>query len=300
MSLPRPTVTAPISGGDDAQVHEITLDGGGVTLSGLLAQPVSSPRALLVALHGGGMRAGYFHGRADPATSLLSLAASCGYVALALDRPGYGRSASELPEGMSLAEQADCLRAAVTAYRLSRPCGAGVLLVGHSLGGKVALHTAAHWTDGGLLGVDVSGVSDRWAVAPRELAARGERYPHRMHWGPLALYPPGTFRLAGSLVTAIPEREAGEIPDWPDVYPGVARAVRVPVRFTFAEHERWWRSDPRTVRAMTARLGSPVTRSEHLTGAGHNISLGRAARTYHLRVLAFLEECLALAETGAP
>lgn len=136
------------------------------------------------------MRAGYFHGRADPATSLLALAASCGYAALALDRPGYGRSAAQLPEGMGLSEQADRLRAAVRAYRLSRPCGSGVFLVGHSLGGSAALHMGSGWTDGGLLGVDVSGIGDRWSATARRLNGEGGRLSHRMHWGPLALYPP--------------------------------------------------------------------------------------------------------------
>jgi pimeloyl-ACP methyl ester carboxylesterase len=300
MTLPHPPVAVPAPPTDLPPVREIVLDGEGVTLSGLLAEPVSStPRALLVALHGGGMRAGYFHGQADPATSLLTLAASCGYAALALDRPGYGRSAAQLPEGMGLSEQTDQLRAALRGYRLNNPCGGGVLLVGHSLGGKTALHTASRWTDGGLLGVDVSGIGDRWAGAARQLVGQGRRISHRMHWGPLALYPPGTFRLADALITPIPEREVREIRDWPRIYPEVARDVRVPVRFTFAEHEQWWRSDPPTVQAMLARLGSPLSRSERLAGAGHNISLGRAARTYHLRVLAFLEECLTLAEAGA-
>ncbi|MFD5080854.1 alpha/beta hydrolase, partial [Streptomyces sp. NPDC058371] len=31
-------------------------------------------------------------------------------------------------------------------------------------------------------------------------------------------------------------------------------------------------------------------------GAGHNISLGQAARSYHLRALAFFEECLQSAQ----
>ncbi|MBL3669879.1 alpha/beta fold hydrolase [Streptomyces sp. M2CJ-2] len=298
--MPGPSIAAPVSGDERAPVHEVTLDVGGTLLSGLLAQPASPPRALVVALHGAGMRAGYFHGPADPATSLLSLAASCGYAALALDRPGYGRSAGQLPRGMGLEEQAECLLAAVTAYRLNHVCGAGVFLVGHSLGGKAALCTAARWTGDGLLGVDVSGISDRWAVTPSELATVDGRRAHGMHWGPPGLYPPGTFRLAGALVTSVPAREAWEMADWPDRYPRVAQRVRVPVRFTFAEHERWWRSDPQTVQAMTARLNAPLARSEHLAGAGHNISLGRAARSYHLRALAFLEECLALTEATAP
>ncbi|WLQ38554.1 alpha/beta fold hydrolase (plasmid) [Streptomyces castrisilvae] len=290
------SVPAPATG--TPPVRTVTLHGNGVTLSGLLAEPAREPRALLVALHGGGMRAGYFDGRADPATSLLTLAASCGYTALAVDRPGYGRSAARLPGGAALSEQADTLRAALDDYRLRHPAGAGVLLVGHSLGGATALHTASRWTDKGLLGADVSGIGDRWAPAAKQLAARGGRLSHRMHWGPLALYPPGTFRSADTLITPVPEREAREILDWPQTYARLARHVRVPVRFTFAEHERWWRSDPETVRAMLGRLGSPLSRSERLPGAGHNISLGRTARAYHLRVLAFLEECLTLPEAA--
>ncbi|WP_427924370.1 alpha/beta hydrolase [Streptomyces sp. cg40] len=300
MSLSHPCAAAPLNDGDHDPVREITVDAGGIALSGLLAQPTTPPRALLIALHGGGMRAGYFHGRADPATSLLALAASCGYAALALDRPGYGHSAAQLPTGMGLSDQADRLRAAARAYRLSRSCGAGVFLVGHSMGGKAALRVASGWTDGGLLGVDVSGVGNKWSATAQRVNGRAGRLSHRMHWGPLALYPPGTFRLADALITPVPEEEAREIPDWPKAYPEVARDIRVPVRFTFAEHEQWWCSDPHTVRAMLGRLGSPLARSEHLASAGHNISLGRTARAYHLRVLAFLEECITLADTGAP
>ncbi len=300
MPLHESSVTAPATDPGSAPVRAITLDGRGITLSGLLAEPASPPRALLVALHGGGMRAGYFHGRADPATSLLALAASCGYAALAVDRPGYGRSATQLPTGMGLPEQADVVRAALDDYRLSRPCGAGTLLVGHSLGGVVALHASSRWTGEGLLGVDVSGIGDQWAPGADQLVGQAGRLSHRMHWGPLALYPPDTFRLADALIAPIPEQESHEILDWPRLYPEVAPDVRAPVRFTFAEHELWWRSDPETVRAMLEQLGSPLSWSERLTDAGHNISLGRTARTYHLRVLAFLEQCLSLPGAGEP
>ncbi|SOD65575.1 Thioesterase domain-containing protein [Streptomyces zhaozhouensis] len=281
------------------RVRAVELDAGGVTLSGLLAVPQEGmPRAVLVALHGAGMRAGYFHGRADAATSLLSLAASCGCVALALDRPGYGGSAARLPEGLGLAGQADHVREALAAYGQQHPTGGGYFLVGHSLGGKVALATAADWEGADLLGVDVSGVSDRWAVPPERLTGDAVRRARNLHWGPISLYPPRTFQLAEDLVAPIPAREAAEIPDWPRVYPRVAERVRVPTRLTFAEHERWWRSDARTVRAMAERLAAPLVRTERVAAAGHNISLGLAARGYHLRVLAFLEECLARADAA--
>ncbi|ONK09312.1 alpha/beta fold hydrolase [Streptomyces sp. MP131-18] len=273
-----------------ATAREVELPAGRARLSALLAEPAThEPRAVLVALHGGGMRAGYFHGRADPATSLLTLAAAAGYAALAIDRPGYGASAAAFPDGATLAEQATCLRAALRGYAATRPTGAGFLLVGHSLGGKLALTTAAGAAEDDLLGVDVSGVGERWALPPDRLAR--PRNTHRLHWGPLALYPPGTFRLAQHLVGPIPPREAGEMLRWPRQYPRLARRIRIPVSLTFAEHEHFWTCDHDAVHAMAARLAAPFVHTGRLAGAGHNISLGHAARQYHLRVLAFLEAC---------
>lgn len=298
--MAHPARSAPLPGADAGpRVREVVLDADGLPLSGLLALPGESPpRAVVVALHGGGMRAGYFDGRADPSTSLLTLAASCGYTALALDRPGYGSSTSAHPEGVGLDAQARRVREALAAHARGHPTGAGFFLVGHSLGGKVALAVAADWSGDGLLGVEVSGISDRWAVDPRTLVGADGLRTRRLHWGPLSLYPPRTFQLAEHLVAPLPAREAAEAPGWPARYRELARSVRVPVRFTFAEHERWWRCDARTVEAMTARLASPLVRTERQEGAGHNISLGLAARGYHLRVLAFLEECLLRRERG--
>jgi pimeloyl-ACP methyl ester carboxylesterase len=273
----------------------VEVGAGDIRLSGLLALPPAvPPRAVIVALHGSGMAAGYFHGQADASTSLLSLAADAGYAALALDRPGYGVSARRLPHGLPVAEQAGYVRAALRGYAAERCTGAGFLLVGHSLGGKVALTTAATAPrEERLLGVDVSGVGARWAVPPDRLADLRHRPDHRLHWGPLTLYPPDTFRLAREFVTPVPHREAEEIPAWPGRYAEVARRIRVPVRFTFAEYERLWACDPEAVRELTHCLAAPLVRVDHEPGAGHNISLGHVARRHHLRLLDFLEECRA-------
>lgn len=283
-----------------ADVREVEVTALGVPHSGLLALPDGPPRALLVALHGGGMRAGYFNGQADPGTSLLTLAASGGYAALALDRPGYGASAAHLPQGLGLTAQVSYVREATTTAARTYAPGVPHLLVGHSLGAKLALCVAAAdgGSGGGLLGVDACGISDTWAVDPRTLAGPDSKGAHRLHWGPPRLYPPGTFLKAADLVSPIPENESRELPDWPERFASLSGAVRVPVRFTFAEYERWWRCEADVVEAMTHRLGAPRTGTDRIAGAGHNVSLGRAARTYHLRVLAFLEECLAAAPPG--
>ena len=80
---------------------------------------------------------------------------------------------------------------------------------------------------------------------------------------------------------------------WPDVFDALAPRVRVPVRLTFAEHELWWRHDADALDDLRARLSSaPRVVVDRQPDAGHNISLGRTARAYHLRALAFFEECL--------
>lgn len=274
------------------EVRDIVVDAGGVPLSGLLTEPHGeNPRATIVAVHGAGMRAGYFHGQAHPALSLLTLGASLGYTVLALDRPGYGMSGHRFPRGLRLVDQAACLWAALAGFGTTHRVGAGFFLVAHSFGGKLALRTAA---DGvGIIGLDISGCG--WQYGPESVdpATAGRLDDWRLNWGPLSLYPPNTFRLSGGLVGPMPELERAEAMRWPDAFGDIAARVRVPVRLTFAEHEMWWRHDDEAVAAMTGKLAARCVRVDRQPDAGHNISLGWAARSYHLRALAFLEECLA-------
>lgn len=274
-------------------VHEITLDADGITLSGLLSQPwASPPHATVVALHGGGMRAGYFHGRADPRLSLLVLGAELGYTVLAVDRPGYGLSAHQLPEGQTLAQQAKTLRAALSEFARRHLIGDGFFVVAHSYGGKVALATAADKGGDPLLGLDISGCGYRYAIDPHRVFHSSEKGAWRLHWGPSRLYPPNTFRLARPLLAPMPERELPAVTEWPVQLPSIAGDVRVPTRFTFADHELWWRNDHEAVTELMGLFPVQPVVVEHQPNAGHNISLGLAARPYHLRALAFAEECV--------
>lgn len=311
-----PTVPAPTMAGASPtpvpQIRAITLHAAGLTLSALLAEPVDmAPRAVLVALHGGGMRAGYFDSRARPGLSLLALGAQLGYTVLAVDRPGYGLSAARLPRGLALEDSAPVLRAALADFSARYATGAGLFLVAHSYGGKLAL--AAADASGGpsgdaaadafgdaLIGLDISGLGNRLAVAPHQLPGPGGQGEWRKHWGALRLYPPDAFRLGQALLSPVPEIEAAQGPSWPERYPELAARVRVPVRFTFAEQEQWWRHDEEAVAELTRPFASAPVRVDHQPDAGHNISLGWAARTYHLRVCGFLEECLLARDAALP
>ncbi|PYC83794.1 alpha/beta hydrolase [Streptomyces tateyamensis] len=282
-----------------AAVRPITLDAPGGALSALLSEPEQPPRAVVVALHGGGMTAGYFDGPAHPGASLLTLGAGLGFTVLAVDRPGYRGSADRLPHGQLIADQAAVLGAALDGFAARHDTGAGLLLLAHSYGGKVALTLAADRPPASLRGLDVSGCGQEFAVAPDGLAnvhAPGQR--HR-HWGPLRLYPPGTFRSSGAIVAPMPQRERAEAARWPQAFRELAPRVRVPVRLTFAEHEGWWHHDEAAVARMAGQFtGAPRVVTDHQPDAGHNISLGWAARAYHLRALAFFEDCLVRAEAA--
>ncbi|MEU6083897.1 alpha/beta fold hydrolase [Streptomyces sp. NPDC047108] len=322
-TLPAARGTAPPAvAAERPAVRDIVLDAGGVRLSALLAEPRRPPRATVLAVHGGGMRAGYFHGPAHPDLSLLTLGAELGFTVLAVDRPGYGLSSTDLPEGLPLGEQTALLRRGFDDFADHHPLGAGVFVLAHSYGGKTALTLAADHADLPLTGLGISGCGYRFAHAITPCTAgtgdgppgrsgpsdpgdgpteqRWRRELGRNNWGPLRLYPPDTFRLCGPLVAPMPPREAREVPRWQRTFECLAPRIRIPVRFTFAEHEQRWRHDPEALAALRGLLpGAPVS-VDRQPAAGHNVSLGWAARSYHLRMLGFLEECLlAPSDSGA-
>lgn len=73
----------------------------------------------------------------------------------------------------------------------------------------------------------------------------------------------------------------------------MAAGVRVPVRFSHAEHERVWCSDDEAL-AWIADVFTNTPRFVTVgqENAGHNLSLGMTAAAYHLKVLSFVEECV--------
>ncbi|MFC5637836.1 alpha/beta hydrolase [Streptomyces bullii] len=279
-------------------MRPVTVDAGGIVLSGLLSEPPqTAPRAVIVALHGGGMNAGYFDGQAHPDVSLLAVGARLGYTVLALDRPGYGASADRLPAGQRLTAQAATVRRAVQAFTARHAPGAGTFLLAHSFGAKVALAAAADWDAPHLLGLDVSGCGRRLAVNTGLVDCHRVGSLRRLNWGPLGLYPPQTFWASQQVVAPMPVREVSTVTGWTRLSAAILPRVRVPVRLTFAEYETWWRHDDEEIADLTARLSAaPRVVVDHLPQAGHNISLGWAARAYHLKALAFAEECLADAQ----
>ncbi|MFW0793861.1 alpha/beta fold hydrolase [Gordonia sp. CPCC 205515] len=270
----------------------------GVPMSGLIAE-ADDPRGIIVAIHGGAARATYFDCPGHPANSLLRLAQSLGYTAIAIDRPGYGASRPHA-EHMDAARRVELAYGAVDALVAGRATGAGLFLWAHSVGCELTIRMAADGARGPhLLGLELSGTGlERQAAAHAILGNHERNAPaagvRQLLWEPAGLYPADVIGGA-SIASKTPPFEGSAVRAWPrETFPSHAPAVSVPVHFTAAEHERVWRHDS-TALADIAELfsSSPRVVVDEFVGGGHNLSLGHLARSYHLRVLSFVEYCVA-------
>ncbi|TFV59763.1 alpha/beta fold hydrolase [Mycobacterium sp. PS03-16] len=269
----------------------------GVPMSGLAAT-ADEPRAVIVALHGGASTAAYFDCPGHPRLSLLRLAALTGFTVIALDRPGYGSSAP-YPEALEDPDQRVALAyGAVDKILGESPRGAGLFIVAHSNGCELALRMAADGRGADLVGLELAGTGLRYQDSALDIlqAASPSRRPPGLRgllWEPAELYPPEVLGGITNSSTGAPY-EAAMVRDWPARdFPDLAGRVRVPVRFTHAEHERVWCSDDEALEQIAAVFGAaPRFVVAEQLAAGHNLSVGRTAAAYHLGVLSFVEECV--------
>jgi pimeloyl-ACP methyl ester carboxylesterase len=273
----------------------------GVPMSALVAEPEhpESTKAVIAAIHGGGTTAIYFDCPGHPALSLLRAGAAAGFTVVALDRPGYGSSAS-YPEAMTQPEQrVNLAYGAVDRILGERPRGAGLFVLGHSGGCELTMRMAADERGADLLGIELAGTGRHYHPAARDMlkTATRERRPtglRELLWHPERLYPPEV--LTGVTVSpSAPAYEDQMVSDWArQTFPALAPAVRVPVHFSIAEHEKVWQTDASAMTEITALFSAAPRFVVHSqSDAGHNISLGHTAPDYHSTVFAFVDECIA-------
>jgi pimeloyl-ACP methyl ester carboxylesterase len=289
--------------GTDPRPRVVLVDG--VPMSALVAE-APEPRAVIVALHGGASTAAYFDCPGHPRLSLLRAGASLGYTVMALDRPGYGTSAP-YPDSMQRPEQRVAL-----AYRAidkilgSNPRGAGLFLLAHSAGCELAVRMTADETaeHAGVLGLELAGTGLQYADTANDIlkTATATHRPaglRELLWQPAHLYPAEVLSgITNSSTGAL--YEATMVKDWPrQDFPALAAQVHVPVQFSFAEHERVWKSDPEGLAEIAAMFtAAPRFVINEQVGAGHNLSLSVSAAAYHLKVLSFVEDCVVARESA--
>ncbi|MES5817650.1 alpha/beta fold hydrolase [Streptomyces sp. RG80] len=257
------------------------------------------PRAVVLALHGGGTDSSYFDCPNRPRLSLLRTGAALGFTVIALDRPGYGASHAHQERLTDPARRVALTHAALDGLLASRPRGAGVFLMAHSAGSELAIRMAAEERGRALLGLEIAGTgrehhprfSARWATHG-ELGIRrpARRRMRDLLWGPSHLYPADVF--GGTAIGAPSPAYEFEARAWVRELVELAARIRVPVRYTLGDHEAVWRSGPRALADMAAMFtAAPRVLTYEQPDSGHNLSLGHTARAYHLRVLSFAEEC---------
>ncbi|GJF32419.1 thioesterase [Kitasatospora sp. NE20-6] len=292
------------------QRETLTFEVDGHTIAGITAGPAAATgRPLIAALHGGTYTARYFDVAGSPQGSFLDVAAAHGYPVVALDRPGYGGSTPLEPAGNTFERHADLLSRAV-GQAAERLAAEQVFLVGHSIGGMIALMIAADGPAFPLIGVSATGMG---AVIPPGGAAEALGslpldatvdlpYDQRdqVMFGPASTYRPEALHQAHASYAPVPVRELAQAPLWPKEHlPTVAPRVRVPVHNALAEFDALWDSSPHNVALFAGMFtAAPFVEAGVARATGHCIDHHRLAHALHLRQLAFAEECAAWASDG--
>lgn len=268
---------------------------GAVPMSALVAE-VAAPRAVIVAIHGGATSSAYFDCPGHPRLSLLRMAASLGYTAIALDRPGYGASALYSDEMAHHDRRVELAYGAVDKIVGGDGHGAGTFLLAHSAGCELGVRMAIG-ERADLLGLELAGTGLRYHPDAKGILSQATS-THRpaglreLIWQPTDLYPPEV--LTGALSAPGASYEADVTSSWPRRdFPDAAARVRVPVEFSAADHEAVWESTPQSLAEIAGLFtSSPRVVINEVAGSGHNLSVGLAAEAYHRQLLSFVDECV--------
>lgn len=257
---------------------------------------------LVLAVHGGTYDSAYFN---LPGRSLLDRAQSNGIAAIAIDRPGYGRSPMLEPAAMDLFGQAAVL--CETLDEVWRRFGAdsrGMVLVGHSIGAAIATIVAASKPNWPLLGLAVSGVGlrtnpgdhERWQALPDvPLVEVPDAVKDHVMFGPEGSFDADMPAASHAADAPAPKAELLSITSaWEPAAAEILGKVTVPVHYRQAEHDRLWIVDRGEVeRFANALSGSPLVDARLVEGVGHCIDFHRVGPAFQLQQLGFALECAA-------
>lgn len=287
-------------------VHEVRLVANDVTVLGRFSPVEGSRGPLLVGIHGIGYDARYFDAQG---MSVHDRAAAVGLSMLSITRPGYPASQESARVQPSFAESARIVSEAIgsfwTTHRLDSP---GIVLLGHSVGGAVAIHLAAHagshptdvtWP---LLGTAVSGIGhvpaafavSRFASAPRDLALTLPFATARSaFYGPADTLPHDVEEILMDLLVPFPSADAVEVNSrWQSDFADVAHDVRVPIHITLAANDPLWVVNRAGLDEMAAAFtNSPSVTTAIVDNVGHNIEHHLGGSEYFRHVHDFVLAC---------
>jgi pimeloyl-ACP methyl ester carboxylesterase len=269
-------------------------------------QRADSP--LVIAIHGGTYTSAYFD---IPEHSLLNLAESLGMPILAIDRPGYGTSAPLTGDGSSIQGQARFLTNALKeAWKQYGGSTRGIVLIGHSIGGAIAISIAAQAGDDlPIIGLAISGVGLR---VPAHFPGMWASFPDGPVQFPAQLKDDVMFGPAGSFVesmpaashvsdSAAPRQEILDIvTTWIDDVASIVARVKVPVHYRQAEFDKLWIVDENEVKQFgEAFTSSPSVDARLVKGTGHCMDFHHIGTALQVQQLGFALQCAAQATCSA-
>jgi pimeloyl-ACP methyl ester carboxylesterase len=283
--------------------HERRFTAGQLVLSGIEALPAASPRGVVIAIHGSGYTGRYWDCVHEAANSLLRVGSELGFRVLAIDRPGYGASRDAASTYLSIDAQAAVLGEMIAGIH-AESAGVPIFLIGHSLGSVIAVRLAAVDAAEHVAGIDVVGLPVRWRSDVRsavEALLGGESRDLASEQARLAMYfgPPGTFdprvlALERLISHRVPRTEMQDSLHSEAMLAKMGPLIRVPVQHTVAEFEGSVAGGEAVLaQGYSLFCNSPRVVSWLQADTGHNVSLHKVGRAYHLRALTFFEEIFA-------
>jgi pimeloyl-ACP methyl ester carboxylesterase len=274
--------------------HSMTLSTPFGTVSGI-EEKGGEGLPLLVAIPGGSYNSHYFDIKGH---SLIEAAHDAGFSIVALDRPGY-QGSDPLKGDVTFAKNAEVLDAAITElWKRYAETTTGVVLIGHSMGGAIAIHIASKSHSWPLRGISATSihtdapgqVTQAWNSMPPEASIPFSKEQRiQFMYGPEGTYDPAVVDDAEVSTDLIPVAELLEVVGpWTTDFAGLASAVTVPVHYALAENEALWISTDENVNAFRDGFtASPSVIAERVLGSGHNLDHHKNSADFHARQLQF-------------
>jgi pimeloyl-ACP methyl ester carboxylesterase len=238
------------------------LSSGDGSISGMLMSCAEARPGLplLACIHGGGCNGNYFDLKG---CSTVQVALASGFPVLLINRPGYAGNRA-LDVASPIAEGAASIGEFIERVRGTHvPDADGVAIIGHSIGGAVALTIAAASRNWHLRGIAVSGIGisspdhiRAIKVPPDEVRIEppAELTEFLFHDPDRAL----NWRAVASLRAAAEPWLVSELLEvvqrWPANFFSLAPRIDVPVHIRLAEHEKIWETGLAQVNAMASAL----------------------------------------------
>jgi pimeloyl-ACP methyl ester carboxylesterase len=285
---------------------KIQLSGEGIIVSGdyrpIVNRPVADDYPLVVAIHGGSYTHKYFD---IDGTSLLERASALGIPIVAIDRPCYGDSGMLTPEQSTIERSAEVINAALLSLWEQHSGGArGIFLIGHSIGGAVAILVASLAKRWPLLGIAVSGVGMR---SPDSVAEQWKSLPpipsiplppevkDMLMFGPTETFSEEMRLRAHSADSETPRQELLDIVfNWPKLMAAAAPKIAIPLHYRQPEFDHLWVVSKAEVQSFgNSFSSSPRVDAELMLSVGHCIDFHRLGASFQLQQLAFALQCSA-------